>query len=166
MANTRPSGMTIGSPDSPVIQEVVEIDGRGRFRAQQRWTAKLAWWPQGDEQTLVLMVLREPGLIELRDWKTDGVRVTAALEELRNQDDDEALENLRLLADKYRLLHFDSGSVAHLGDAALAHFGFPIARGLKHNLYVAVFPRHLALLSPAYRDNKLLEGSRFLDDLP
>jgi hypothetical protein len=164
MAVTRPSGMTIGPPDSPVSQEVVEIDGRGRFHMQPRWIERLSWWP-GNEKAQVLMVFQEPGLIALREWKTDGLRVVNTFEELRQQNDDVALENLRLLKDRYRPLVF-SDSRAHLGDAALAHLGFPIARGTKHNLYVAVFPRHLALFSPAYRDSKLLEGSPLLDDLP
>jgi hypothetical protein len=166
MAITRPSGLTIGSPDSPVIQEVVEIDGRGRFHVQPRWIARLAWWPTGDEEAKVLMVFEEPGLIALRDWKTEGLLVANRFEELRPHTDEETLEELRLLTDKYRPLPFDRRWRAHLGDAALAHLGFSIARGANHNLYVAVFPQRLMLLSPAYRNAKLLEGSPTIDDLP
>jgi hypothetical protein len=75
MATTRPSGMTIGSPASLVIQEVVEIDGRGRFHVQPRWIGRLAWWPTEGEEAQVLMVFEEPGRIALRDWQTDGLLV-------------------------------------------------------------------------------------------
>jgi hypothetical protein len=112
------------------------------------------------------MVFEEPGRIALRDWNTDGLLVVNRYQELQRRTDEESLEDLRLLTDKYRPLPFDKRQRAHLGDAALAHLGFPIARGAKHNLYVAVFPQCLALLSPAYRDAKLLEGSPVLDDLP
>jgi hypothetical protein len=167
MANTRPSGLTIGSAGSPVTEEVIEIDGRGRFHMQPRWIDRLAWW-QTDHPDgyTVLMVFDKPGVIEFRDWRTDGQLVSSKHEELKDQMGEEALEALWVLADRYRPLRFDKRGRAHLGNPALAHLGFLIGRGAKHNLYVVVFPDRLLLFSPTYRDSKLMEGSPLLDDLP
>ncbi len=112
------------------------------------------------------MVFDEPGLITLRDWKTDGLRVVSRYEELKQRTDREALEALRLLADRYQRLRFDREKCAHLGDAALAHFGFSVERGAERTVYLAIFPERLVLLSPAYRDARLTLGSPLLDDLP
>jgi hypothetical protein len=166
MARTRPSGLPIVEPDSLVIaEEVAKIDGRGRLRLLPRWTARIAWWSD-DDPFEVLMVFDEPGRITLRDWKTDGLRVVTRYEELKQRDDQDALEALRLLADRYQRLRFDREKCAHVGDAALAHFKFPIERGAERIVYVAIFPELLVLLSPAYRDAKLTLGSPLLDDLP
>src|SRR3984893_7880023 len=111
MARTRPSGLPIVEPDSLVIaEELAKIDGRGRLRLLARWTARIAWWSD-DDPFDVLMCFNYPGLITLRDWKTAGLGVVTRYEELKQRKDHEALEALRLLADRYQRLRFDKGEM-------------------------------------------------------
>jgi hypothetical protein len=166
MAITRPSGLSIVDPASVVVaQEATEIDARGRLHILPRWTERIAWW-RDEEAFEVLMVLDQPGAIMLRDWKTDGQRVLDRYQEIRKRDDEQTLEALRLFIDRYQRLRFDKERRAHIGDAALAHLGLPIGRGTRFTIYLAIFPQHLALLSPSYRDARLIRGSPLLDDLP
>jgi hypothetical protein len=166
MARTRPSGLPIVEPDAlAVSQEIVKIDGRGRLRLLARWTERIAWWSD-DDPFEVLMTFEDPGRLALSDWKTDGSRVIDRYRELQQRSDNEALESLRLLVDRYQRLRFDGEKCAYLGDAALAHLGLATKRGVEHNVYVAVFPQRLALFSADYRNAKLALGSPLLDDLP
>jgi hypothetical protein len=165
MANTRPSGVPIVEAASLIVaQEVGVIDRRGRFTLRPRWFEKITWWVGSPLD--VLMVLDEPGVVRLRDWQTDGVNVVARYEELVDRRDDEALSALRLLADRYQRLHFSIENRAHLGEAALVHLGLPLDREANAVVHVAIYPDHIAVLSPSYRNAALLRGSPLLDDLP
>jgi hypothetical protein len=165
MANTRPSGVPIVEAASLIIaHEVGVIDRRGRFPLRPRWIERIAWW--SDSPLDVLMVLDEPGVVRLMDWQTDGLRVVARYEQLRSRRDDEALVALRLLADRYQKLRFDAENRGHISEPALAHLGLPLDREANATVYVAIYPDHIAVLSPSYRNAALLRGSPLLDDLP
>jgi hypothetical protein len=112
------------------------------------------------------MVLKEPGLIAIRDWTNDGQRIAARYAELAASDDEESLAALRLIQDRYQKLPIDKEHRAHLGDPALTHLGLPIERGGKSTVYVVVYPDQLNILSISYQNEKLISGSRWLDDLP
>jgi hypothetical protein len=168
MALTRPSSYPVvsGAP-ALVSQEVAEIDERGRLRFHPRWTNRVSWWKTNqDEAFAVLMVLQEPGRIALRAWTNDGDQIAARYAELAASDDEEALEALRLIQDRYQKLPIDKEYRAHLGDPALTHLGLTIERGRKSTVYVVVYPDQLNILSVSYRNEKLVSGSRWLDDLP
>jgi hypothetical protein len=166
MAITRPSGFPIVD-DPVVVQEVAEIDGRGRLRLVPRWTDRIAWWDtELTESFGVLMVFVEPGLLSLRDWGTEGVQVVGRYSDLRGLQDSEALETLRLIVDRYHHLPIGSDRRPYLGEPALAHLGLPITRGIKSVVYVAAFPDRIDVFSPTYRETKLNLGASALDDLP
>jgi hypothetical protein len=168
MAETRPSGYPVfGDPSASVAEEVTEIDGRGRIRFLPRWTNRIPWWKSTSSEGFdVLMVFVEPGLISFRDWISDGEQVAARFAQIAAEDDDDALEALRLIQDRYQKLPIDKERRAHLGDPALAHLGLPIQRGSRSTVYVAVYPSRLDIFSVAYRNEKLVIGSPLLDDLP
>jgi hypothetical protein len=168
MALTRPSGIPVVSDPSAIVnEEVAQIDGRGRLYLAPRWTQRIPWWvTASDEDFSVLMVFVEPGLISMRDLTTNGPRIAARYLELAEATDEKAMEALRLIQDRYRRLPIDKEHRAHIGDAGLAHLGLPIERGIKSTVYVALFPNRLDVLSPTYRNMKMVSGSPWLDDLP
>jgi hypothetical protein len=114
----------------------------------------------------VLMVLVEPGLLSIRDLRTEGPRIASRYAELVEAGDDAAVEAIRLMQDRYKRLPIDNRHRVHVGDAALAHLGFSLGRGNKSTVYVAVFRDRLNIFSPEYRNRKLMIGSPHLDDLP
>lgn len=168
MAQTRPSGYPVfGDLSTSVSEEVTEIDARGRVRFLPRWTNWIPWWRDTTNEGFeLLMVFVEPGLISFRDWITDGERIAARLGQIAASDDEDALEAMRLIQDRYQKLPIDKERRAHLGDPALAHLGLPVERGAKSTVYVAVYPSRIDVFSVAYRNQKLIVGSSLLDDLP
>jgi hypothetical protein len=150
-----------------VKQEVAEIDERGRLYMQRRWTQRIDWWPVNPSEPFsVLMVFLESGLLSLRDWATNYARIAERYAELAKLDETDALEAMRLIQDRYRRLSVDRERRAHMGDAGLAHLGFPLDRSQKFTVYVAIFESRIDVLSADYRDSKLLAASSWLDDLP
>lgn len=113
------------------------------------------------------MILVEPGKIKLAPWEPNGPRIESRYEEIaQNALDESSLETLRLIQDRYVPLSIDEEHRPYLGDAALAHLGLPLERGIKSTVYVVVYPESLAILSTDYRDKMNLLGSNDLDDLP
>jgi hypothetical protein len=168
MALTRPSGYPIVSDSSAIVdEEVAQIDGRGRLYLAPGWTQRIPWWVNSSAGDFsVLMVFVEPGLVSMRDLTTDGPRIAARYSELVDLSNEDAMEALRLIQDRYRRLPIDKERRAHIGDAGLAHLGLSIERGEKSTVYVAIFPSRLDILSPTYRNMKMASGSPWLDDLP
>jgi hypothetical protein len=168
MAETRLGGLPVVADESAVVmQEVTEIDDRGRLHLLPRWANRVDWLPLpakiGDDAS---MVFSEPCLASLRDWEVDGPRIVQRYMDLSKEPNAEALEAMRLIQDRYGRLLISSGRSLYLGDAALAHLGLPIARGIKSIVYVVILPDRIDLLSSAYRNAKLIVGGAHIDDLP
>jgi hypothetical protein len=168
MAETRPSGLPIVSDSSALVtQEVAEIDKRGRLHVLPRWARRIAWLQLPAEQEIhALFVFSEPGRLSLCRWDLDGPEILARYEEISRNPDDSELEVLRLIQDRYNRVVIGKESRVYLGDAALAHLGLPIARGIKSIVYVAIFPNRIDVLGPSYRNAKLEASDARLDDLP
>jgi hypothetical protein len=168
MADTRPSGTPIFDDVVPVVtQEPTEIDGRGRLHLLPRWLARVNWAPSNSTADFeALVVLAEPGLISMRDWETAIPAIAARYAALKETENEDAVEAMRLIHDRYVRLSVDRGRRPHLGDAILAHLGLSIRRGEKSTVYVAVYSWKLEVLSANYRNSRLLSGSPLLDDLP
>jgi hypothetical protein len=111
------------------------------------------------------MVFSKPGLISLRDWKTSSPAIFQRIDELSESSDEDALEALRLIQDRYQKLIIPARDRSSLGDAALAHLGIDLVDGSKFLLYVCIFSDRIDLMSPQYRNAKLLEGHQLIDDL-
>ncbi len=168
MSETRPSGLAL-IPDEKavVIQEVAEIDKRGRLHLLPRWTMRVRWFHKTPKSGVeALMVFVESGLVSLRDLKEHGFRIEELYSDIATNDDEESLALLRLIQDRYRRFPIDGERRPYIGDAALANLGFPLTRGVKRTVYVAVFPDRIDIVSPEYRNKKLVEGEPRLDDLP
>jgi hypothetical protein len=112
------------------------------------------------------MVFSKPGLISLRDWKTSSPAILKRIEELSEIPDDDDLEALRLIQDRYQKLVIPANDRSSLGEAALAHLGIDLANGSKFLIYVGIFANRIDLMSPQYRNAKLIEGHQQIDDLP
>ena len=168
MAETRPSGLpVISDDDATVIQEVAEIDERRRLHLLPRWAKRTDWLPVPAKGTVnALMTFVEPGLLSLRDWKVDGPRIVERYKEVSEEPGETAFETLRLIQDRYRRLPISIERRPYLGEAALAHLGIPLTRGMKSVVYVAVSSDRIDLLGPIYRNSKLIAGDLRIDDLP
>lgn len=113
------------------------------------------------------MVFVEPGRIRLLPWDPHGRLVESRFAEIaQNGPDNDALETLRLIQDRYSDLMIDEEHRPYLGDAALTHLGLTLDRGTKSTVYIVIYPESLEILSVDYRDRKNLIGSEGLDDLP
>jgi hypothetical protein len=164
---SRPSGLPIVDDDvAPVVVAVSEVDGRGRLNILPRWRKRISWLaPVGDSDVETLMIFAEPGLIALMDWRIEGPRTQDRFKEISNSTDVEAIEALRLIQDRYHRLLIPARERPSLGVAALAHLGMRVERGQKSIVYVCVHSNRIELMSPAYRDSKLLEGHPLIEDL-
>jgi hypothetical protein len=167
MSDTKPSGTPlIPDNDAVVVQEVAEIDERGRIKLLPRWADRTVWLKRPDKFE-ALIVLAEPGRASLRNWEPDGPRIIARYNELKALGKDADIESLRLIQDRYSRLSVPSAvdRRAYLGEAALEHLGLP-GLGTSSNVYVVIYPDRLDLLSPALRNDKLRKGHPDLDGLP
>jgi hypothetical protein len=164
MSVTRPSGSSVVPDDgASVVQEVAAIDPRGRFTILPRWLVRVEWLA-GATEIEALLELSEPGRVKLKPLETAGPMIVQMHADLVAQlPDADAREALRLLQDRFRKLPIPKDRRPHLGDAALAHLGLSLSRKESKTVYVAVFTDSIDILSPAYRNEKLLEGSPLLD---
>lgn len=171
MARTRPSGLPLVPDDEAlVLQELAEIDRRGRIDLLPRWAGHVRWlkFPITD-QIDALMILEEPGRLSLRSWEPAGPAIQARYKQLAqaaDETDDADLEALRVIQDRYRRLSIPKDHRPALGDAALHHIGLSLKHGLTTNAWVVVSPTRIDILGSTYRDSKNSGGHPALDDLP
>ncbi len=164
----RPSGLSIADDAAaPVIVELAHVEMRGRLNILPRWRKKVTWLAlDTDSDVHALMVFAEPGLISLRDWRTEGARVQERFAQLSVSADTDAPQALLLMQTRYQRLVIPARDRPSLGDRALAHLGLPLERGQKSVVYVCVFIDRIEIMTSKYRDAKLLEGHPLIDDLP
>jgi hypothetical protein len=164
----RPSGLSlIDDERSAVAVAIARIEARGRLNILPRWRNRVAWLGQsGGHNTEALMVFSTPGLISLRDWKSSSPAILQRIADLSESPDDDDLEALRLIQDRYQKLVIPANDRSSLGEAALAHLGIDGASGSKFLIYVCIFTDRIDLMSPHYRNAKLIEGHHLIDDLP
>ena len=163
----RPSGIAV-VPDekTPVLVAVASVEVRGRFNILPRWRNRVSWLASATTDVEALMTFREPGLIRLSEWAKDGPTIEARFAELSNSVEAEAVEALRLIQDRYNRLRIPWKERASLGDAALAHLGVGTAKNERSIVYVSIFETSIDVMSVEFRNQRLLEGSPLIDDLP
>src|ERR1700693_5424443 len=161
----RPSGLSIiDDPAVAVIVAVAHIEMRGRLNILPRWRERIPWLKAaGDSDVQALMIFAEPGLISLIDWKTEGPRIQQRFSELSASADAAAHQALRLIQSRYQRLIIPARDRPSLGDGALAHLGLRVERGQKSVVYVCAYFDRIELMSPAYRDSKLIEGHPLIE---
>jgi len=142
--------------------EVSEIDERHRVHLPGRFTEGLDWL--SGTQPKAVMKFERPGRISLFSWDQHGSLIAAKRDELLQKLPDEEVEAaLLVLQDRYREVGGERGRLT-LPIVALVHlFG-----GKEFDKYVFVVRTgsRVEIWSVAYRNEKLLKGSPFLDDMP
>ena len=165
MADTKPSGRAVvEGVEAVVAQEVAHVDKKGVLNLLPRWTARLVWLSDIQKAVDALLVFLQPGRISIRDPELDVKRIRDQYAELSIDPSQDDLELLRLIQDRYGMLHIPKSKRASLGDLALLHLG--IQRGVRTSIYVAVYPASLELMSVEYRNRHLPEFHSELSDLP
>jgi hypothetical protein len=163
----RPSGLSIIEDKSATVTlSVAHVEMRGRLNILPRWRQRVGWLKSKTENVQALMILSEPGLISIRNWEPDGPLIQQRYAEVASSPDEDAGEVLRLIQDRYQRLVIPPHERPSLGDAALAHLGLQVERGTKSVIYVCISLDRIELMSPAFRNSKLLEGHPLIDDLP
>ena len=154
-------------PDSPgpIIQVIENIDDRGRLDCPPRVVEYVDWLSK--RATQCLMVLREPGRLELLNWDTAGVQVIERRRHIAEgaRSDSTLWEALRNLEDRYHRLSLpaDHRKIS-LGANALLHLGVP--EKVASPVYLIGFPDRVGVLSPSRRNQLIQEIPAILSDLP
>jgi hypothetical protein len=165
MADTKPSGKAVVEGDKAiVVQEVAHVDKKGVLNLLPRWTSRLTWLSDPQDSVDALLVFLQPGRISIRDPKSAVQHIRDRYAELSSSPSSDDLELLRLIQDRYGLLHVPKSKRVSLGDPALLHLG--ISRGLRAPLYVAIYPDSIELISVENRAKDLLDFHSELSDLP
>ena len=167
MSSTRPSGIS-AIPDElgRVVQEISHIDQRGRLHILPRWIEALGWLRNRKPETVALVTFLEPGRLSLRAWDEFGPSIVERYKGVMHSTDPAELEAMRAIQDRYARLDIRADNRPYLGDIVLAHLGLPLERSHKAIVYIVILPEQIDILSPEYRNRKLIEGHPILVDLP
>jgi hypothetical protein len=164
----RPSGLPIVADEqAKVIVAVAYVEERGRLNILPRWRRKVEWLRSaGTKSVEALMIFSEPGLISLRSWDSSAPAVVQKIEELSKSSDEDSLEAIRLIQDRYQKLIIPAKDRPTLGDEALAHLGVDLVTTNKFLIYVCTSGDRIDLMSSQHRNNKRIGGHQLIDDLP
>jgi hypothetical protein len=162
----RPSGVRL-DPDfpGPIIQVIEDIDDRGRLDFPPRVAEYVDWFSR--HATQCLMVLREPGRLELLCWDTAGIQVIERRRHIVEsaRSDNSLWEALRSLEDRYHRLPLSADRrKISLGANALLHLGAP--EKVISPVYLVGFPDRIGVLSPLRRNQLIQEIPAIFSDLP
>lgn len=160
-------------PDTPVTrkylhivrQELVRIRDKARVPIFPRFYEDLSWFRQRAAFDC-LLVLEEPGRLTVRDWDTSSPAVLNRLEALAQDalTDTGATSHMRLLLDKYRLIHIGSDSRLRLTATPLRHLRITGEEGTY--VYLTRYPTTLEILAEWRRDELITDIPVELQDLP
>ncbi len=149
----------------PIIQVIEDIDDRGRLDFPPRVAEYVDWLSR--RATQCLMVLREPGRLELLCWDTAGVQVIERRRYIAEgaRSDSSLWEVLRNLEDRYHRLSLpaDRRKIS-LGANALLHLG--VSEKVTSPVYLVGFPDRVGVLSPLRRNQLIQEIPAILSELP
>jgi DNA-binding transcriptional regulator/RsmH inhibitor MraZ len=159
----RPPGWLLDADiPAPVLQEVEQVDNRGRVLVPARLAGGASWLKPGGEG---LMVLVTPGRIILRPWDEAAETILPLRKQLvgHPDPDEQALETMRVLDDRYRRFRIEADGRLRLLPFAIAH--------LEHEkpllfLTLIRLPSRLEIWSMRQRDEALLQVHDTLDSLP
>jgi len=150
---------------SPVAQEVVELDERGRITLPTTVMSAIGWLAK--QETVVLIIYDELGRIVLLPWESYGETVLTRRRELIEDaggGDAAALDDLLLLEDRYHRGRVARDRRLSLGLQGLLHLGLDGA--VKPRVYIAGAVDRIVIMSKEYRDQRLRKGSVAVSDLP
>jgi hypothetical protein len=155
----RPPGLDL-DPEStlPVRQFVAEVGSRGRIYFPPWLIVELNWLSPSSR---VLVVLDEPGLIQLFPWTPFADSVLARRRELAAADD---LESIASLQDRYRAMNIPADSRPIFGDSAMVHLGVTERR--RPYVYLSRVGESFKIMSPQYRNRDLARVRAAFDSLP
>lgn len=151
----------------PIRMDMAEIDSRGRIIIPRHIGENIEWFVSGDSQVEALIVLNEPGMLTFYNWDAEGQKILdKRLDLIKEVDaDPNALEALRLLEDRYKRISIPKDLRPTLGLMIIQHLG--LSRGTGNVVYVtSIHQGRLIVMSPEFRNKKLLRSSDLLYDLP
>jgi hypothetical protein len=163
MPRGRPKTRSLdGANNSPVAEEVVPVDRKGRIGIPTAVVRGVAWLSATRTTSIdSLAVFDEPGTMYLHAWDSQAERVLVRQRELVAQGD---LEVLRLLQDRYRRIPISSESRFVLTNTDALHFG--ITFETKSHLYVASLGPVVRFSSPSVRDREILDSAQMFEGMP
>ncbi len=167
MANGRPPGIALDTElPGPVAQQVVEIDRRGRLRLPNALVRSIPWLGSDAKSVDALVVLDEPGRLGFLSWEQQAPAVLDRRRELIEQThhDDSVAEALRLLEDRYKRVAIPQDLRPTLTAEILLHLELSV--GAPARVYLVRLFDRLDVLSPQYRNERLVVGSDALAGLP
>src|SRR5262249_16941598 len=134
VSSENPSSAAIAANECRSVCTVTSFSparARRRLNLLPRWTSRFDWLKDIKKEVDVVVVLSEAGRLRLTSWEPDGPRLLQLHERLSEDDaSDENFEALRLIQDRFERLKIDKEHRPYLGDAALAHLGLPLERGV------------------------------------
>jgi hypothetical protein len=153
---------------TPGMTDLVQFTTQQRINLPARLLKGLEWLekPEATGEILALMKLDEPGRLSLLSWRLHSPAVLQRRQELveRAEDEQEALEALILLDDRYFRIQIERTGRLLLPLPALAHLYGEGA--FYHPLYVVRARDRIELWSQTYRNQRISVSSHLLEDLP
>lgn len=147
---------------SALVQEVVEIDDRGRILVPQRVWGPVTWlsgetWPKD-----ALLVLGRPGIAQILDWQAHAAVLSERRAALSSDASEEALETLSALEERYHRIAAAESRRFTLSLLVQTHL--EVAPG--DRLYVEANSTMLQFVSIHFRNTRLAARARAIADLP
>jgi hypothetical protein len=150
-----------------IAQEIVdfEVKRARRLTFPAGLVEDLRWWTDESPEPCVLLKFVEAGRVVVMSWEEHGPTILARKNELEKKiPDEEAEDALLSLENRYFKNPIERSWRITLPVIAMAHlFGF---EPYEKTVFVARRSSQLEVRSLAFRNQQLLEPSRFLEDLP
>ena len=169
MAAQRNTNFSLDSDHpGPIRQELGEIDKRGRLHLPTQLIQSISWLKGASHSVDALAILEEPGRIKISDWNTASLPVLERRKELINdlnrRQDDDVIEALRLIEDRYKKIRIPSDLRPTINNYLMLHL--ELSPENESKIYIVSVSDNLIVMSSDYRNAKLLNFSTFLPDLP
>lgn len=163
----RPSGEALDPEMSgPFVQDLVEVDPRGRVLLSPRIVAEIDWLDNlARGEILGLAILDRPLTVRLLSFEQHGSAVVARRRQLISMiDSDPAAEAaLIMLEDRYHRIRIPQDRRITLSNLLVAHLEIKTGDA---NVYVERLRSEVWLLSPKGRTQRLTSVNQYLRDLP
>jgi hypothetical protein len=171
MAPRQVSGLTLDpTGPRPILQDVVDVDHRGRVRLPTRITSSVSWLSTVHNPAQTLMVLDKPGRIALLAWEPSGPDVLARRSELvedAESGDGSAIDDLLDLEGRYHRRVIPKDYRLSLGSEGLLHLGLgDLPEGAPSRAHIAGAFDRIFIMSTAYRAERIRAAAALFPDLP
>jgi hypothetical protein len=140
------------SGDGPTYAELLDLqkveDGGRRILIPTMGRACVSWLRSGASQN-VLVEIADPGQLRLLPWTPHGEAVLAREQELAKRRDPEALDELLILTERFRRVHFEKSSRFPVQEREQFHLGLSDLSGWR--VLLICLPDEVQIWSEEYR---------------